>query len=103
MGYDLVAGDRGSKLIVTCKDNVTKTVINLTGKTVQLRYTIDLGALLVKTMSVPVGTDGKAEYQFAAVDLTAGILTAEVRIQDGASDQLTSLDPFSLAVRAPKS
>lgn len=101
MHYELVAGDTGSKLVVTCKDSATKAVIDLTGKAVQLRYRIDGGALITKTMTVQnPPTAGKAEYQFGANDLSAGTLAGEVRIQPGAADQLTSLDPFYLPVRA---
>jgi len=100
MGYELVAGDTGSKLVATCKDSQTKAVIDLTGKTVQLRYAIDGGAVVTKTMTVQTpGTLGKAEYQFGVNDLSGGTLKGEVRIQPGLSDQITSLNPFELSVR----
>ena len=101
MGYDLVAGDPGSKLVVPCKDNQTQGVIDLTGKTVQIRYKIDAGALQIKTMTVQApGTDGKAEYQFGVGDLTPGTMEAEVRLQNGLSDQITSVSTMRLSVRA---
>ena len=104
MVYDFIAGDTGSKVVATCKDNQTQAVIDLTGKAVQLRYKIDGGALQTKTMAIQnPQTAGKAEYQFGASDLTAGALQGEFRIQPGAGDQITSLLPFSAQVRAPLS
>lgn len=104
MGYELVAGDTGSKIVRTCKDNQTQAAIDLTGKIVHLRYKINDGVLQTKTMAVQnPPTAGRAEYQFGANDLIAGTLQGEIRIQPGAADQLTSLLPFSLQVRAPLS
>ena len=101
MAYELVAGDSGSTVVVTCKDSETKAVIDLTGKAVQLRYKIDGAALVTKTMTVQTpATNGKAEYQFGASDLSVGTLQGEVRIQPGLPDQITSIDPFYLPVRA---
>lgn len=101
MGYDLVAGDSGSKIRSRCRDNQTKAVLDLTGKTVHLRYKLNDGALVIKTMTVlDPGTLGEAEYQFGVSDLSAGVLQGEIQIQPGAADQLTSLLPFSRKVRA---
>lgn len=98
---DLVAGDRGSVLVVTVKDADTDTVMNLTGKTVKLRYKINGGTVTVKTMTAQVPeTNGKAEYQFEAADLVAGDFEGEVRLQDGLADQLTSVTTFHRSVRA---
>lgn len=101
--YELVAGDGGSKLHTTILDRVTKETIDLTGKTAQLRYSFNGGATVEKTMTVLNQTTnkGQAEYQFLTTDLTvAGTLEGEVRVQDGLSDQLTSVDTFHIAVRA---
>jgi hypothetical protein len=104
MIYALVAGDTGSTVVTTCKDSQTQAVIDLTGKAIQLRYKIDGGALQTKTMAIQnPPTAGRAEYQFGASDLSAGTLQGEIQIQSGAADQLTSLLPFSLQVRAPLS
>ena len=104
MSYDFTEGDLGSKLVVVCRDNQTKAIIDLTGKTVQLRYKIDGAALQVKTMTVQdPATAGKAEYQFLIGDIVAGTMQGEVRIQPGLSGQITSLLPFSRQIRAPLS
>lgn len=104
MPYELVAGDLGSKIVVTCLDSDTKAVLDLTGKTVQLRYKIDAGTLTTKTMAVQApGTNGKAEYQFGASDLSAGTMEAEVRVQPGQSDQVTSRETLHVSVRSPLS
>lgn len=98
----LVAGDTGSTLVVLCREHATQTPIDLTGKTVQLRYRIDEGPVVVRTMTVqPPATAGRAAYQFTGAELTAGTLVAEVRIQPGQADQLTSLELLYLPVRAP--
>lgn len=101
MSADLVAGDRGSMLIVTCRNNATKDVIDLTGKTVRLRYAINGGADQEKDMAVQdPAANGKAAYQFAAADLTAGCFEGEILLQAGAPDQVTSVGKFYLQVRA---
>jgi|CXWL01.1.fsa_nt_gi hypothetical protein len=104
MDYDFVEGDTGNKLVATCRDKSTKTLIDLTGKAVQLRYKIEDGTLQIKTMAVQEPpTAAKAEYQFGASDLTAGTMQGEVRIQPGQPDQITNLLPFSKRIRAPLS
>lgn len=102
--YELVAGDGGSKLHVTIRDSVTDELVDLTGKTVKARYALNGGATVEKTMTALNQTTnkGEAEYQFATGDLTAGgELKGEVRLQAGLSDQLTTVDSFHLAVKAP--
>jgi len=101
MAIAFVAGDRGAKIVAVCADNDTGIVIDLTGKTAQLRYKINEGTLVTKTMTVQSpGTGGKAEYQFDSADLTAGTMEAEVRIQSGLADQITSLNPLYVSIRA---
>ena len=100
MPYALVQNDTGSKLVVTCKDNETKVVIDLTGATVRLKYKIDTGTLQTKTMTVPPpATNGKAEYQWLTAELTPGVLEAQIEITDATSKVLTSLDPILLPIR----
>jgi hypothetical protein len=102
MAADLIAGDRGSKLVVTCKDSETGAVLDLTSKTIQLRYQINGGTLVTKTMTAQSpAASGNAEYQFAAADLVAGTMVLEVRLQNGLADQLTSVDKSRLTVGAP--
>lgn len=101
MAYELVASDTGSKLVVTCKDNDTKAVIDLTGATVKLKYSISGGALQTKTMTVQTpATNGKAEYQFLAGELSAGAMQAEVEITDATGKIITSLDLLTIPIRA---
>ena len=103
---DLVAGDGGSKIRVTIKDQQSNDTIDLTGKTVKVRYAINGGTLQQRDMTVLNQTTnkGQAEYQFLTTDLTAaGELKGEVRLQAGQSDQLTTVDTFHLAIKAPLS
>lgn len=102
--YDLVAGDGGSKLLVTITDSTTGALIDLTGKTIKVRYAINGGTLQQRDMTAlnQATNKGQAEYQFVTTDLTAGgELKGEVRLQAGLSDQLTTVDTFHLAIKAP--
>lgn len=99
---DLVVGDGGSIVRVTIKDH--DTVIDLTGKTVHLRYSINGAPVVQKVMTAlnQTSNKGQAQYQFLTTDLTqAGEMIGEVRLQAGQSDQLTTLDTFHLVIRAP--
>ena len=101
---ELVAGDGGTTLVVTIVENGTKQPFDLTGKTVQVRYALNSGATVEKSMTLRNQTTqtGQAEYQFLPTDLTAGgSLRGEVRLQDGLADQLTTVDEFYLTVKAP--
>lgn len=105
-GYDLVAGDGGSTLRVTIKDHVTGELIDLTGKTIKVRYAVNGGTLQERTMTAlnQTTSKGQAEYQFLTTDVTAaGELKGEVRLQAGLSDQLTTVDTFHLAIKSPLS
>ena len=102
--YDLVAKDGGSKLHVLIRDSGTLAPVNLTGKTVQARYSLNGGATVEKTMTLldQALNTGEAEYQFLTTDLlVGGTLDGEVRLQVGLSDQLTTVDTFHRAVKAP--
>lgn len=102
--YELVAGDSGAKLVVTCRDHETDEPIDLTGKTVHLRYSLNSGATLSRAMTVlPQATQkGQADYQFAPADLTiGGSLEGEVRLQQGLADQLTAITRFHIPVKMP--
>lgn len=102
--YELVAGDGGSTLRVSILDSLTDEAVDLTGKTAQLRYAINGVATVEKSMTVldQTANKGKAEYRFLAADLTeGGTLAGEVRLQDGLVDQLTTVDTFHIAIKAP--
>lgn len=101
--YELVAGDGGSTFHATIKDSETEELVDLSGKTVQLRFAINGAPTVLKTMTLldQVSRKGEATYQFASGDLTAGAMTGEVRLQAGLSDQLTTVDSFYLTIKAP--
>jgi len=101
--YEIVAGDGGSAVSVTITDSVTGDPVDLTGKTAQLRYTVNGGATVTKSMTVlnQATNPGQATYQFLTTDLTtSGELRGEVRLQAGQPDQLTTVDDFYIAVKA---
>lgn len=103
MAADLVAGDASSVLRVTVLDSETNEPMDLSGRSVMLRYKLSGGTVVEKTMTVldQINQRGKAEYEFQPADLTAaGLLEYEVRLDDGTANQLTSIDTGQLAVRS---
>ncbi len=94
-----VSGDTGSKLEVTCKDDDTGVVIDLTGSTVKLKWLDAADALQTKTMTITDAVNGIAEYQFLAADLTGTQLKFEVEITDSGGDVLRILDLIRENVR----
>lgn len=99
--YQLVAGDTGSLLRVTCTNDDDGAAIDLTGATVALRWKDAAGTLVSRTMSaVAPATQGIAEYQFAATELIAPTMSFEVQIARSGGN-VRSLDPFDLLVRTP--
>lgn len=101
---DLVAGDGGIKLRVTIRDSETNDLLDLSGKTVKVRYAINGGVLQERSMTVmnQASNKGQAEYQFLTSDVTvAGELRGEFRLQAGLADQLTTVDTFYLSIKAP--
>ena len=101
---DLVAGDGASKLRVTIRDSATQQPVDLTGKTVTLRFVLNSGTVEQRSMTVlnQAASKGQAEYQFTTSDIpAAGELKGEFRLQSGQPDQLTTDDTFHLQVKAP--
>lgn len=94
-----VAGDTGSKLELTCKDNDAGTVIDLTGSTVVLKWK-DAGSLIDKVMTITDAVAGIVEYQFLADELIAPKMRFEVQITDGTGKVLHSLELLRETVRA---
>lgn len=102
--FDLVAGDTGSKEHVTITDSLTKELVDLTGKTVVLRFSLNGGPTVERTMTVLNQTThkGQVEYQYTAFDLpTGGELIGEIRIDPLGAGKLTSVDSFYHSVKAP--
>lgn len=99
MATSFVAGDTGSVLRVTCKDNATGAAINLTGATVELRWNAG-GITTTRTMTVIDATNGVAEYQFTATDLVPGEMAFEVKITDSGGKILRNLNLLIENVRA---
>ena len=99
LDYSFVAGDTASVLTVTCKRSDTGAVIDLTGVTVSLKWRIDGGTLVTKTMTVTAPATGVATYEFDTADLVAGIMLAEVEVTTG-SGITTSLEAFRFTIRA---
>lgn len=100
---DLVAGDGGTTLRVTVRNAATGEAMDLSGRTVTLRYRLNGGDLIAKFMDVldQAVLTGKAQYQFDANDIPhAGVMHYEVQIDHGTLNQLTSIDVQQLTVRS---
>jgi hypothetical protein len=65
---------------------------------VTLRWRIDGGTLVTKTMTITDAPNGVCTYTFDAADLVAGIMQAEVRVTL-AGKFTTSVEPFFFTVR----
>jgi BppU N-terminal domain len=98
MPINLVAGDTGSILQVTCT-RVDGSVIDLTGATVQLFWRATSGPPQKRTMTVVHATNGIVSYQFQAGELVMGGLVGEIEIDFPDTTVLTSALSFSIPVR----
>lgn len=96
---ELVVADTGSKLQVTCSDNDTLSVINLTGATVTLRWVDANGVLQTKTMTVTNAVGGVAEYLFLAGEIAYPKMKFEVIITDSGGKTITNLELIEVATR----
>ena len=95
-----VSGDTGSKLEVTCKDDDTGVVINLTGATVKLKWRDAAEVLQTKTMTIIDAVNGVVDYQFLADELIAPQMKFEVEITDSGGKVLHSIELIRESVRA---
>lgn len=97
-----VANDSGSALQVTCKDKTTGVVIDLTGKTVQLRWEDADGVLVTREMVIVNGPGGIASYKFALNELYGPTMRFEVQITDPVLQTVvTGVDLIEVGVREP--
>lgn len=96
---DLVVLDTGSKIQVTCTDNETAAVIDLTGATVSLRWVDPDGALQTKAMTVTNAAGGIAEYLFLAGEIAYPKMRFEVIITDSGGKTISNLDLIELTTR----
>ena len=92
--------DTGSTLEVTCKNDADSSLIDLTGATVKLLYTIARKALETKTMTLDADPKtGKATYKFLTGDLERGEFRGEVEIKDSSEEIITSLNLLVFQIR----
>ena len=109
--YDWVAGDTGSKLLVTCTNREDQAAIDLDGATVNLKYKIDDGDLVTREMTnLSPTANGQAEYTFGLIDddpelpeLTAGAagseFVGEVEIEDATGKIITTPTQIRKSIR----
>lgn len=98
MDYSFVAGDTNSVLTVTCRRSDDNVVIDLSGATVALKWRVDGGTLITKSMTITDAPNGICTYTFGAGELVAGIMVAEVAVTI-AGKVTTSVEPFRFTVR----
>lgn len=95
---DLVTGDTGSTLTVTCKDGAG-AVINLTGATVELHWEGASGTVESRNMTVSAPATGVAAYTFSAGEIFAPAMAFEVEITDSAGKVVTCTEKIELTAR----
>lgn len=98
MSVELVTGDTGSVLTVTCTDNDSAAAINLTGATVLLRWEGDT-ALVERTMTIADAPAGIVTYRFLAGEIIFPRMKFEVEITDSGGLITTNLELIEIEVR----
>lgn len=99
MPINLVAGDTGSILKVTCT-RIDGSIIDLSGATVSLFWRATRGAPQRRSMDIEgAPTDGIVYYQFQAGELVMGGLVGEIEITFPDGKVLTSALSFDIPVR----
>jgi len=98
MSVELVTGDTGSVLQVTCTDNERAAAIDLTGATVLLRWEGD-SAVVEKTMTIDDAAGGVVSYQFLAGEIIVPKMKFEVEITDSSGFVVTNLTLIEVGVR----
>ena len=99
MANEFVQDDSGSKLEVTCKNDSDKSVIDLTGATVKIRWKDKAGSVVEKTMTVTNAAGGVAEYRFAAGELEPGTTGYEIEITDALGGIIKNLNLLLVNIR----
>ncbi len=95
---DLVSGDTGSTLLVTCTDD-SGAVIDLTSCTIKLRWQEAAGTVSDKTMTVVSAASGTCSYKFLTGELFAPAMSFEVEITDGLGFKLSNVYLINVIVR----
>lgn len=107
--FDYVESDSGSKIVLTARRADTKAIIDLTTFTAQVKFSVNGGARVTRSMTILDQTlyPGKAEYLFLASELVTdpdtpavGQIVGEFAITDGALHVVTSLSKFKQNIRA---
>ena len=96
---DLVTNDTGSKLQVTCSDNDTGAVLDLTGATVRARWEDVSGIMQTYVMNITEPANGVAEYQFLVGEIVYPKMKIEIEVTDAGGFITSNLTPIELTVR----
>jgi hypothetical protein len=91
MAQTLVAGDN-TELRRTLRKFSDSSIIDVTGATVKLYYSIDGGAVQTRTMTLLDAPNGRVKYKFALTDLIYGRFVGEIEITDS-SGNIHTCDP----------
>lgn len=99
MNYDMVEGDTGTKLRITCTDK-DGTAIDLTGATVKLQWRDSANVEVERSMTIEDAPDGIVYYVFAADEIFTPKMVVEVEITDASSKIVSSSSTLCLSVRS---
>lgn len=95
----LVSGDTGTVYQVTCKDDQTKAVIDLTGSSILLRWRSATDTIIERPMTIANATGGIVTYQFATGEIISPVMRLEIQITDASGNVLTSKNRLRESVR----
>ena len=102
MAAELVTGDTGSVLRITCKDNELNTTIDLTGGSVALRWEDDTATVQSRAMTIENAAGGIVTYQFVAGEIIYPKMKFEVEITDVSGYKTSNLDLIVIRTREEK-
>lgn len=101
---DLVEDDTGTIVEYSLVNKQDKAPIGLAGATVVLRWTIDGGTPVQRTMTILDAASGRVSYQFGAGELAVltgdrSSLRLNVMVTDSGGNVLTQIRPITYVIR----
>lgn len=104
MPIDLVEDDTGTVLQCTVRNKKPVQVVDLTGATVKIRWTINGGSPVEQDMEIEDAASGRVSYQFKVGDLavpsgTESAMRLNVVVTDSGGKVLTQLKPITYTIR----
>jgi hypothetical protein len=97
--YDLVAGDTGSVIQITCIDKATQQALDLTGSTVDIHWEDSTGTLVSHQMQIVSAINGQVKYQFGVNELFAPSMSFEIVVTNASGKTLSNTTLLNVNVR----